>query len=490
MRVVMLTSEAQPWAKTGGLADVLGALPRALADGGVEVTVVLPGHREALERAGDGLEALGRVWAPVSSRTEPVDVLAVVEAAVPTVLLASPRYFDRPGLYGTRTGDYPDNAERYVVFCRAALEWLRVWPSPPHLLHAHDWQGGLGPAFLRGSAELYPELRYVRTVHTIHNLAYQGRFWAADWHLLNLDRRWFTSEWLEFWGDIGFLKAGLVFADAITTVSPRYAREIQTPERGEGLDGVLSARAARLHGITNGIDVHAWNPAADPALPARYGPDRLDGKARCKAALQADLGLRRSDATAVLAVITRLAAQKGIDLLLEVLPGVLEAEDAQLVVLGSGAAPLERALNALASRFRGRVAIRLGFDEALAHRIHAGADCFLMPSRYEPCGLAQMYAMRYGTVPIVHATGGLDDTVVEWDARRGAGTGFKFEPDTPEALHAAIDRALAARRDRAAWQRLQRNGMAVDFSWARSARAYRALYASLLATPLGAATAA
>lgn len=484
MHVVMLASEAQPWAKTGGLADVLGALPRALAQDGVGITLILPAYREALVRAGAALHHRGRLWAPVSARTEPVDVLEVREAPVATLLLAAPRYFDRPGLYGTRTGDYPDNAERFVVFCRAALEWLRSWETPPQILHTHDWQTALAPAFLRANPELYPTLRAVRCVHTIHNLAYQGRFWAADWHLLNLDRRWFTPQWLEFWGDINFLKAALVFADALTTVSPRYAREIQSPERGEGLDGVLRARADRLVGITNGIDTDVWNPATDPLLPARYNADRLDGKGRCKAALQQELGLEPRPHEVLLAVISRLVVQKGIDLVVNTIPPFLATAAVQLAVLGSGDPALERSLRALAEDSPRRVALHFGFDEGLAHRLLGAADGFLMPSRYEPCGLAQMHAMRYGVVPIVHATGGLDDTVAEWDEVRGSGTGFKFSPDSPEALAAAIGRALAMYRRRDAWHRLQRNGMESDFSWARAARAYRALYASLLAAPL------
>ena len=478
----MLTSEAAPWAKTGGLGDVLGALPPALADLGVDVTVMLPGFRAARAAAGP-CEHLGRVHAPVSSRMEPVDVLRVLHAPVRTLLLDAPKYFDRAELYGTRDGDYADNAERFVVFTRAALEWLRGARPAPTILHVHDWQAALAPAFLRAGADLYPELQAVRTVCTIHNLAYQGRFWALDWHLLNLDARWFTPPWLEFWGDIDFLKAGLVFSDAVTTVSPRYAREIQTPELGEGLDGVLRARADRLTGIVNGIDYRVWNPARDPHLPARYDVDRLDGKARCKAALQEELGLARDAVAPLLAVITRLASQKGMDLLLGVVPPLLAASDAQLAVLGSGDPRLERAFQALQAHVPGRVAVRLRFDEGLAHRMQGGADCFLMPSRYEPCGLAQLYALRYGTVPIVHATGGLDDTVAEFEPATGQGTGFKFGAWRPDALRAAIHRALAIRIDERLWTRLRRNGMAVDSSWARSARAYYALYARVAAEP-------
>jgi starch synthase len=475
MRVCMLASEAFPYAKTGGLADVLAGLSEALTDLGVEVTVILPGYREALRTAGPG-ERLGRVRAPVASRLEPADVVRVSGARIPTLMLDAPRYFDRDGLYGSGGGDFRDNAERFAFFCRAALEWLRTLGSPPDILHCHDWQAALAPAMLRATAALYPGLRRMRLVQTIHNLAYQGRFRAGDWHLLNLDARYFTRETLEFYGDINFLKAGLVFADVLTTVSPRYAREIQTPELGEGLDGVLRARAGRLRGILNGIDYRVWNPAVDQTLPARYDAGDLGGKARCKAVLQEGLGLPTDATVPLLAVVSRLAWQKGIDVVLDAAPLLLEQSDAQLVVLGSGDPHLEYRMRLLAEQFPDRAAARTGMDEPLAHRIIAGADLFLMPSRYEPCGLSQLYSLRYGTVPVVHATGGLDDTVTE-------GTGFKFAPDSPDALRGAVLHALAVRRDPAAWIRLRQNGMREDFSWDRSARAYRNLYGALLAAP-------
>lgn len=481
MRAALLTPEAHPWAKTGGLADVLAALPVALQRTGVDVVVVLPAYREALARAG-ATERLARVLAPVSSRMEPVDVLAVSGAPVPTILLAAPRYFDRDGLYGPPGGAFDDNAERFVVFCRAALEWLRTLATPPDILHAHDWPAALAPAFLHGTSDLYPELRRMRSVQTVHNLAYQGRFPASDWHLLNLDRRLFTSDFLEFYGGIDFLKAGLVFADAITTVSPTYAREIRTPEFGEGLDGVLRARSADVSGILNGIDAAAWDPATDPALPAHYDRAHPTGKARCKAALQAELGIAVAPGPALLGVVSRLAEQKGIDVLFGAAAVLLARHDVQLVVLGNGAPRYEAALLDLAARFAGRVAVHIGFDEGLAHRIEAGADLFLMPSRYEPCGLNQLYSLRYGTVPVVSATGGLADTVVDYDPTTGEGTGFTFRPCAEGPLLDAVERALAIRRDPAAWARLVAAGMAQDFSWDRSARAYRDLYARLLAT--------
>ena len=478
MRVVMLAPEVHPYAKTGGLADVLAALPAALNRIGVEVSVCLPAYRTALRALGP-LPVILRLHAPVSSRMEPAEILAVPNAPVPTFLVRADRFFDRDGLYGVGGRDYDDNAERFAFFCRAALEWLRHASPAPDILHMHDWQTALVPAFLRATADLYPELAAVRTVQTVHNLAYQGRFPSEEWHLLNLDPRHFVPDGLEFYGDINYLKAGLLFADAITTVSPRYAEEIQTPSFGSGLDGVLRMRADRLRGILNGVDDAVWNPASDPFVPAHYDQGDLRGKARCKAALQADLGLAVSPEPALLAVVSRLAEQKGLELLGAVLPGLLKTRAVQFVALGSGDARYEELLIDLAGQFPGQVEVRIGFDEPLAHRIEAGADVFLMPSRFEPCGLNQLYSLRYGTVPVVHATGGLDDTVVEFDAREGLGTGFKFTPYTEEAFLAALRRAIDTRRDAATWQRLVTNGMSQDFSWQRAAREYARLYTSL-----------
>jgi len=478
MRVVMLAPEVHPYAKTGGLADVLAALPAALNRIGVEVSVCLPAYRTALRALGP-LPVILRLHAPVSSRMEPAEILAVPNAPVPTFLVRADRFFDRDGLYGVGGRDYDDNAERFAFFCRAALEWLRHASPAPDILHMHDWQTALVPAFLRATADLYPELAAVRTVQTVHNLAYQGRFPSEEWHLLNLDPRHFVPDGLEFYGDINYLKAGLLFADAITTVSPRYAEEIQTPSFGSGLDGVLRMRADRLRGILNGVDDAVWNPASDPFVPAHYDQGDLRGKARCKAALQAELGLAVSPEPALLAVVSRLAEQKGLELLGAVLPGLLKTRAVQFVALGSGDARYEELLVDLVGQFPGQVEVRIGFDEPLAHRIEAGADVFLMPSRFEPCGLNQLYSLRYGTVPVVHATGGLDDTVVEFDARVGLGTGFKFTPYTEEAFLAALRRAIDTRRDAATWQRLVTNGMSQDFSWQRAAREYARLYTSL-----------
>jgi starch synthase len=482
MHVVHVAAEVSPWAKTGGLGDVLGALPPALRRAGVETTVVLPGYRTAHQVAGP-TRGVAAVQAPVSGRAEHAMLVAVDGAAVRTILVDARRYFDRPELYGERGRDYADNAERFVVFCRAVLAWLSTWDVPPDLVHVHDWQAALVPVFLAANRAAYGRLARVRTVITIHNIAYQGCFWEADWHLLGLDRRLFTPEGLEFYGHINFLKGGLVFADAITTVSPRYAAEIRTPAFGEGLDGVLRARARDLHGVLNGVDYTVWNPATDPALVAPYDRHDRAGKARCKAALQHELRLEPRADVPVLGVVSRLAAQKGIDVLVEAAPALLATSDAQLAILGSGDPAIEAALERLRATHPGRLGLRLGFDDALAHRLYAGADAFLMPSRYEPCGLSQLYSLRYGTVPIVHATGGLADTVEDYDARVDTGTGFVFSPLGPGPLLGAVRRALAMCREPARWAAIVERGMAADFSWDASAARYRALYETLLARP-------
>jgi starch synthase len=477
MRVVMVAAEARPFATSGGLGDVLGALPAALAGAGVDVSLVLPGHRSVLH-SGYPVTPLGPVQAPVSDSTIEGRVLQLRDTAVPTFVIDAPFYFDRDELYGTHEGEYADNASRFVFFNRAVLAWLRQTGRRPDVIHGHDWHAGLLHAFLRADAERYPELRDVRLLHTVHNLAYQGSYWGIDWHLLNLDRRWFTPAHLEHEGRINFLKAGLVFSDAISTVSPRYAREIQTPEQGCSLDGVLRERGNVLTGILNGIDDALWDPSVDPTLPAHFSLTDPTGKAACTAALRAEVGLPATPGVPLVCLVTRLTWQKGVDLVLGAMDRLLRETPVQIVVLGTGDAHLEDWLRHVAATEPARVAVRIAFDEALSHRVIAGADLLLMPSRWEPCGLTQMYAQRYGTLPIVHVTGGLDDTVVE--TGREDPTGFKFLAFTVEALLDAVGAAVAAWRD-APWRgRLMRNAMRTDHSWRRAARDYAARYRSLV----------
>jgi len=402
--------------------------------------------------------------------------------AIPVYFLAQDDYYDRPALYGTSEGDYWDNCERFVFFCRGALAILPLLDWAPQVIHAHDWQTGLIPVYLETLYRDDPFYRDIATVFTVHNLAYQGQFWHYDLPMTGLGWDLFTPAGIEFYGKLNFLKGGLLFADRLTTVSPTYAKEIQTPELGEGLDGVLRERSADLVGILNGVDGAEWNPDTDPELPKRYRAADRTGKQDCKAALRAELGLADPGPSAPLwAVVSRLAHQKGIDLVTAAVPAIV-AGGGQLAVLGEGDEPYERELVELARRHPGTVAVKIGFDAGLAHRIYAGADLFLMPSRYEPCGLGQLIALRYGTVPVVRRTGGLQDTIHEWDRATGTGTGFLIDRHSEDACRAAVSRALAAYAEGSAWRRLVDQAMAQDFSWEASAEAYVTCYRKAVKT--------
>ena len=479
MKIAMIASEANPFAKTGGLADVLGALSVALEHLGHEVTVILPAYRCAL-RGGFVLQETGRTVAvPVGDRQESGTVLrASINKNVSALLIRADRYFDREFLYGTATADYPDNAERFSFFCRAALEVLRQ-DEPADIIHAHDWQAALAIVFLKTQAADYPEMARVKTVFTIHNLGFQGIFPASQWKFFNLDGVFFTPTFLEFYGAINLLKGALIFADKLTTVSPTYAQEIMTPEQGFGLEGIIRQRAADLVGILNGVDYSQWNPWTDAFIKHHYGENSLTVKDDCKKSLCQSVGLRDRPATALFAMISRLTTQKGFDLVETIFDQLME-RDVQFVLLGSGEPRFENFFKVAAARYPDRVAVRIGFNEPLAHQIEAGADLFLMPSRYEPCGLNQMYSLKYGTVPIVRAVGGLKDSVQDYDAASGTGTGFVFVRDDADAMLGAIDRALSVYNEKAHFTALRRRAMAMDFSWERSAQQYRDIYKDLL----------
>jgi starch synthase len=472
MRVLMVASEAAPFAKTGGLADVVSALPRALARLGHAVDVVLPRYRGISV----GRE-IGRVVADDIDGPTRAPIYTVEDGDVRTVFVDHPGYYDRPHLYGAGTDDYPDNAARFAFLARAAVAWAGAAETPYAVVHAHDWQAGLVPVLLRGGAGA-GALRGAGTVFTIHNLAYQGVFETRWLERLGLDRGLLDASALEYWGRVSFLKGGVVFSRVVSTVSPQYAREIQTPELGFGFDGILRGRSGDLVGILNGIDYDQWDPARDPHLPAPYDASRLDGKDAAKRQL---LELMRLPAgeddqrRPLVGLISRMVDQKGFDLLAE-LGDELPRVGASFVLLGTGERRYEDFWRGMAARFPDRIAATIGFDEALAHRIEAGADLFLMPSRFEPCGLNQIYSQRYGTVPVVRATGGLADTVRNVDSATGEGTGFTFVEASSAALLAALRRALAAYRDRAGWRRIQAAGMRQDFSWDASARQYAMLY--------------
>jgi starch synthase len=477
MRILMVASEALPFAKTGGLADVLGALPAALVRLGHEVDVVMPRYRGMPEGSAGPVfpVPLGRLVLQASAST-------VVHDGVRFVFLDQPAYFDRDHLYGTGGHDYADNAERFAWLSRAALEWVRVSGGAYDVLHAHDWQTGLLPVL---AARAGAALRRLPTVFTIHNLAYQGIFDASWLPRLGLGWDLMRMDMLEFWGRISYLKAGIVFSRLITTVSPRYAAEIQTPELGFGFDGILQARAADLVGILNGIDYDQWDPAADPNLPVPYTASNLIGKDAAKRRVLETYGFPLSDDVVrrpLVGMISRLVDQKGFDLL-AALADELPELGASFVLLGTGERRYEDLWLALTARYPETIRARIGFDEGLAHLIEGGADLFLMPSRFEPCGLNQMYSLRYGTLPLVRATGGLFDTVRNFDPRTGEGTGFTFDEYSPQALLNTLRWALGVYADRDLWRRLQRAAMAEDHSWSASAREYEQVYQRAVARP-------
>ena len=490
MNIVMAASEAVPYAKTGGLADVIGVLPMELVKLGHRVTLILPGYRSVMATI-PSRRMVARLQVPVAGLS--IDV-ALEEAGVPVsgslvplriLVVRYDPYFDRPGLYQDEQGDYPDNLERFTVFCRAVLEALSYLADtcgePAHLLHLHDWQAALCAVYLKADTAVGRGASPVKTLLTVHNIGYQGLFPGEQFAVTGLHPSLFSPSALEFYGSVNCLKGGMVFADAVSTVSPTYAREIMTKEFGCGLEGVLASRGNDVSGITNGIDVTVWNPEADQYVPARYDVTDLSGKQMCKEELQRALGLPVRDVP-LLAAIGRLTPQKGFDVLLELIPE-LTALDIQLVMLGTGDRHLEQEfLNARAAH-PDRIAVHVGFDERLAHWIEAGADMLVMPSRYEPCGLTQLYSLRYGTVPIVRKTGGLADTVVPFrpltvQAQRA--TGFQFVEASSDALLTTIMLALSVYKDRDAWHSLMLAGMKTEMSWMQAAGRYEQLYRSII----------
>jgi len=470
MRILMVASEAAPFAKSGGLADVVGALPRALARLGHRVDVVMPLYRGIKAGA-----SIARLTVPLGGQVAEASVCSVSDEGNRTLFVDHPGYFDRDYLYGAVGHDYPDNPERFAFLCRAALEWTASSGEQYDILHGHDWQAGLVPVLQREVAS--PSLRGIPFVFTIHNLAYQGIFDASWLPRLGLGWEWMNINALEFWNRISLLKGGIVFSRMITTVSPRYAQEIQTPEYGFGFDGILRNRSDDLVGILNGIDYDQWDPRRDPHLREPFDAGHLEGKQAARRALLEEFGLPPDPqgTRPIVGMISRLVDQKGFDLLAE-LSDELPRVNASFVLLGSGERRYEDLWLALASRHPDRVGARIGFDEPLAHRIEAGADLFLMPSRFEPCGLNQMYSLRYGTPPVVRATGGLYDTVKNFDERAGTGTGFTFEKYSSQALLSTLRWALQTYANRAAWRRIQAAGMQEDYSWDASARQYAKVY--------------
>ena len=473
MRILFVASEGLPFSKTGGLADVIEALPKALVALGHQVAVLLPRYRNTKS-----------IGIAVPSLTVPSgDALrfpAILEGgALHGVLfyfVDDVEYFDREQLYGVGGKDYPDNAERFAEFCVAAIEFCKqVWM--PEVIHCHDWQAGLVPVFLKTRYANDPALLGVPVVFTIHNMGYHGAFPREVMKKIGLPETLFRIDAMEFYSRVNFLKGALTFSDYLTTVSPKYAEEIKTPEYGHGLDGVIRNRADRLVGILNGVDYSVWSPERDKIIAVRYSPKDMAGKLACKKSLIEQMGLPASlTEKPLIGIVSRFAGQKGFDLIEQVAADLL-AEDVALVAIGAGEPKYEKFLRELAKAFPAKVAVKVAYDNVVAHKIEAGADIFLMPSRYEPCGLNQIYSLKYGTVPVVRATGGLDDTIEAYDPATGRGTGFKFKEYDGDALLDVIRQALAIfRNEPTVWRGIQTNGMSKDFSWRASAIEYATLY--------------
>lgn len=497
VKILLAASEAVPFAKTGGLADVCGALPVELARLGHSPILILPAYRQVLQ--GDfGLEPVGvDLSIRIGRKTVQGQLLQGrlpspagpdgAEGESPLVyFVRQDEYFDRDGLYQDHGDDYPDNCERFVFFCRAVLETIRLLNLDVDIIHCNDWQTGLIPALLPIEYRSAPGFENIRTLLTVHNLAYQGTFWHWDMLLTGLDWKYFNWHQMEFFGNLNLLKTGLVFADRLNTVSPRYAEEIQTAPQGCGLEGVLQSRRKDLSGILNGVDYAVWNPETDEHLPVRYGPaDVRRGKAANKLALQRELGLPTDPKAPLIAFVGRLAEQKGIDLIVAVMQEWTRRRDAQWVILGTGDAKYHEQIAMLVERNPNRVAARFAFSDPLAHRIEAGADLFLMPSRFEPCGLSQMYSLKYGAVPVVRATGGLADTIrdlTEETFKSGAGNGFSFREYSALALSETLDRACEWFARPEDWAKIVAAGMRQDWSWRRSAQRYAELYEQMIAS--------
>lgn len=480
MKIVHAASELYPYMKTGGLADAVGALVGTFADRGHEVSAFLPGYRDALSHpAAAGAERKFRLKIEMGDQFLSGDVLAFSPQKNLTVyLICRDEYFDRRRPYGNAERDYEDNADRFIFFCKAVVEAMRLADLGADIVHGHDWQAALLPLLLREAERRFGVTLAMKTVFTIHNIAYQGLFSAGCFPRTNLPDELFTMDGLEYYGQVNFLKGGILFADRLTTVSPRYAKEIQTPEFGCGLEGVIQTRVDDLSGLLNGVDTAVWNPATDSLIPARYSAADLSGKLECRRELFRQCGLDPAYAGPVFGMICRLTEQKGIDLLLAN-SDFFKDRDCRLIVLGAGDKLLEQQLHKLAEDAPMKVFVCARLDEPMSHLIEAGSDFFVMPSLFEPCGLNQMYSQVYGTVPIVSRVGGLVDTVRDADEDPQGGTGLMCEPNA-ESLRDALERALRLRADKPRYASVQQRGMARDFSWKTSAAAYEALYRETL----------
>ena len=473
MKIAFCASEGVPFSKTGGLADVVGALPQALAANGHEVQVFLPRYR--MTKPVKAYPQGKSITLPLSSGFKFATVQDGGESGgVRTFLVDLPEYFDRDGLYQLKGVDYPDNHLRFAAFSLASIEFLKRLGTAPDILHCHDWQSALVPIYLRSLYRGDTFFEKTGIVFTIHNIGYQGHFPPSVLPEISVDPSLYTMDGLEFWGKVNLLKGGIIYSDFVTTVSRKYAEEIQTAEFGYGLEGVLTSRADRLAGILNGVDYDVWSPQKDKMIAAAYGPEDLKGKEACKKDLLLKMGAANPALDRpVIGIVSRFAAQKGFDLIAGIAEELMTM-DLYIVALGTGEPQYEELFRTLATKYPDKFLVRVGFDVALSHQIEAGSDMFLMPSRYEPCGLNQIYSLKYGTVPVVRATGGLDDTIEPFNGKTG--TGFKFSDYTPEALLAAIQQAVEYYRQPKVWRQAMVNGMKKDFSWGNSAKQYLKVY--------------
>jgi len=477
VKVLFVSPEVVPFAKTGGLADVAGSLPKALKKLGCDVRLVMPLYRMVRQGNFPLKKKLEGIRVPVGGRVMEVDIYeSTLAEGIPVYFIERDEFFDRSNLYGTARGDYFDNDQRFVLFCQATLALAPFIPFQPDIFHCHDWQTGLIPAYLHFRRSWDPFWAQTASIFTIHNIAYQGMFEPDMLPLAGLPWEAYSPSGLEFWGSVNLLKSGIVYSQIINTVSRKYGQEIQTEEYGYGLEGILAHRRNDLFGIVNGVDYEDWNPKTDPLIAAPFHEDDFSGKTACKIDLLKQFNLSEErQAYPLLGVISRLADQKGFDLLAAVMDRLIEKE-VTLVVLGTGEEKYHQLFSELAAKVPQKIGLRLAYDNTLAHKIEAGSDLFLMPSRYEPCGLNQIYSLKYGTIPIVRATGGLDDTIQPFKALDQSGTGFKFQEYQAEAFWRSLEEALQTYKIPHLWRALMRNAMTQDFSWENSAREYLRLY--------------
>ena len=480
MKILLVAAEVSPFAKTGGLADVAGSLPKALRALGHDIRIILPAYQEINPKVQKFVPIGKTVKVKIGQLQHLGEILEGQSGDVPVYLIKCDELFDRPGIYGPpEGGGFPDNLQRFAFFCGAVLEAIKTIPFPVEVIHCNDWHTALIPGLLKTLYAQDPFFQSIRTLYTVHNLGYQGTFPLNDFESLGLDPWPSIAEAYEYYGEVNFMKGGVILADLINTVSPNYAKEIQTPEHGCGLDKILNLRRDQLFGILNGIDYQDWNPIIDPNLISPFSINSIDRKTKNKQALQRELGLEESSDIPLVGMVARLAEQKGCDLLGEALPCLLQDTNMQFVVLGTGEKRYEELIKQLIYKYPRQVAAEFNFNDPLAHRIYAGADIFLIPSQYEPSGLSQMISFRYGTIPVARATGGLVDTVIDYSSSE-KGNGFLFHEYSGEALAGAIRRALEVFVQPAKWKQLINRGMKLDFSWKNSALEYLALYYKII----------